>query len=73
MVYSHPATLPPPTTCTIPHYPASSTLQIQSHPPITIASLHSTPPPLAYPLLTLDPITSDLNFDYCNKFKCFID
>ncbi|KAG0140329.1 hypothetical protein CROQUDRAFT_100270 [Cronartium quercuum f. sp. fusiforme G11] len=53
-------TLPPPTTCTVPHYPASSTLQIQSHPPITTASLHSTPPPLAYPLLTLDPITSDL-------------
>ncbi|KAG0141605.1 hypothetical protein CROQUDRAFT_663619, partial [Cronartium quercuum f. sp. fusiforme G11] len=36
-IYSHSATLPPPTTCTIPHYPSSSTLQIWSHPPITTA------------------------------------
>ncbi|KAG0140710.1 hypothetical protein CROQUDRAFT_664835, partial [Cronartium quercuum f. sp. fusiforme G11] len=37
-IYFHPATLPPPATCTVPHYPASSTLQIRSHPPLTTAS-----------------------------------
>ncbi|KAG0141748.1 hypothetical protein CROQUDRAFT_663420 [Cronartium quercuum f. sp. fusiforme G11] len=42
-IYSHPATLPPPTTRTIPHYPASYAFQIRSH-PIAITRILPLPP-----------------------------